>query len=123
EILSPVQQVAVSPGGAKAALRNNAELWILFLEADAGQPRREAGETVLLTRFSEPVQNLAWVGSHYVLFSLGGMVKTSEIDDRNRLNIADIASFPEPALSWDDKNGILYVLSEGKLLASEKIAR
>lgn len=123
EILSPVQEIILSPDGTKAALRNDTELWVLFLQEDLEQPRREAGETILLTRFSEPARNLFWIGSHHLLFSLDRSITTSEIDDRDRLNIAEIALFPEPRLFWDAGNGLLYVLSEGKLHVSERITR
>jgi len=123
EILSPVLEVAVSPEGAKAALRNQSELWVLFLKEETEQPQHQAGELVLLTRFSKPIQQLSWIDSSYLLFSLGDTVRGAEIDTRDRLNIVDLALFPEHEFFWNNEKGTLYVLSEDAFFVSEKVVR
>jgi len=123
EVLSPVLEVFLSPDHAKAAIRNNSELWVLFLKEETGQPRHQEGELVLLTRFSNPPKQLSWIGSSYLLFSLEDAVKAVEIDDRDRLNIAEVAKFPNPELFFDNKKGALYVLSEGAFSVSENLVK
>ena len=123
EILSPVLEVAVGPGGTKVALRNQSELWVLFLEEETEQPQHRAGELVLLTRFSEPLQQLSWIESSYLLFSLGESIRSSEIDTRDRLNIVDLAQFPDHEFFWNNEKGTLYVLSEDAFSVSEKVVR
>jgi len=77
----------------------------------------------LLTRFSNPPKQLSWIGSSYLLFSLEDAVKAVEIDDRDRLNIAEVAKFPNPELFFDNKKGALYVLSEGAFSVSENLVK
>jgi len=123
EILSPIFEVAVGPGGSKVALRNQSELWVLFLKEETQQPSRQAGELLLLTRFSEPLQQLSWIDSSYLLFGLGETIRIAEIDTRDRLNVVDLASFPNHEFFWNNTKGILYVLSEDAFFVSEKIVR
>jgi len=123
EILSPVFQVAVGPGGTKVALRNQSELWVLFLKAETEQPQHRAGELILLTRFSEPLKQLFWIDSSYLLFTLGEIIRGAEIDTRDRLNVVDLAQFPDHEFFWNNAKGILYVLSEDAFFVSEKVVR
>jgi len=123
EILSPVFEVAVSPGGNKVALRNHSELWVLFLKKENEQPSRQAGELLLLTRFSEPLKQLSWIDSSYLLFTLGETIRGAEIDTRDRLNVVDLAFFPDHEFFWNNEKGILYVLSENAFFVSEKVVR
>ena len=123
EILSPALELQVSPGEDKVAIKNHSELWVLFLEEETEQPQHKAEELILLTRFSEPIEQLSWIDSSYLLFSLKDTVRTMEIDNRDRLNIANIAKFQEPKLFWDNEKGALYVLSKGTFSISEKLVR
>jgi len=123
EILSPVDKVIADPGRNRIALKNQSELWILFLKEETEQPQHKAGELMLLTRFSESPQQLSWIDSSYILFGLGETIRSVEIDNRNRLNIADIVSFPSPEFFWNNTKGTLYVLSENAFFVSEKIVR
>jgi len=123
EVLSPVLEVAVGPGGAKVALRNQSELWVLFLKEETEQPQHQAGELVLLTRFSEPLQQLSWIDSSYLLFTLGETIRGAEIDTRDRLNIVNLVAFPDHEFFWNNEKGILYVLSEDTFFVSEKVVR
>ena len=123
EVLSPVLEVVVNSNGNKVALQNQSELWILFLKKDTEQPQHEAGELILLTRFSKPPVQLFWIDSSYLLFGLGEIIKSVEIDNRDRLNIVDLISFPDPEFFWNNKKGTLYVLSKNAFFVSEKIVR
>lgn len=123
EILSPVLEVALDPQGTKVALQNQSELWVLFLKEETEQPQRQAGELVLLTRFSQPLSQLSWMDSTYLIFGVGETIRGGETDTRDRLNIVDIAEFPEPELFLDNEKGTLYILSEGTFSVSEKLVR
>jgi len=123
EILSPVIEVAVGPGGNKVALRNQSELWVLFLKEETEQPSHQAGELLLLTRFSQPLKQLSWIDSSYLLFTLGETIRGVEIDTRDRLNVVNLAFFPDHEFFWNNEKGILYVLSENAFFVSEKVVR
>lgn len=100
---------------------NDYEIWILFLKEQFEQPQRKAGEKVFLTRFSEKIDRVFWLNNDYLIFNVGNKIKVAEIDDRNRINLIDLAEFQNPKLIWDEKDKKLYVLSEGRLYISEKL--
>jgi len=121
ELLSPVTTIVLDPRREKVALANDSELWVLFLKEDREQPKRRASELILLTRFSETIQNLSWLNPHYLLFSLGGTIQAAEIDNRDKINTAVLGTFTFPTVF--SKNNILYVQSQGTLSASNDIVR
>ncbi len=71
----------------------------------------EEDEKVFLTRFSEKIGNIFWLNDYYLIFSAGNKIKIAEIDDRDRLNIIDLAEFEKPKIIWDENAKKLYVIS------------
>ncbi len=98
---------------------NDYEIWVLFLEKKYDQPQKEAGEKLFITRFSEKIDNLFWYTSHYLIFNVGDKIKVVEIDDRDKINIVDLAEFKKPKIFWSNKK--LYILSEENLYVSEEL--
>jgi len=82
-------------------------------------PHRE----VFIARFSKKIGNIFWLTDHYLIFSVGNKIKIAEIDDRDKINIIDLAEFKDPEIFWDEKNKNLYVLSEGKLYLSKNLIK
>lgn len=78
-------------------------------------------EKIFLTRFSETIGKIFWFNDYYLIFNAGDKLKIAEIDDRDRLNIIDIAQFKAPEIFWDSVDNKLYVLSENSLYVSEKL--
>lgn len=113
----------VSPDKRKVAMYDNAEIWIYFLEDEKDQPQRKTGDKIFLTRYAEPIQNVSWISSHYLLFSAGDVIKAMEIDDRDKVNIAPIGTIPNPRIFLDPREKSLYILSQDKLMISEKLIR
>jgi len=103
----------------KMVYLNNYEIWVLFLEKKYEQPQKEAKEKLFITRFSEKIDNIFWYTSHYLIFNTGNKIKVVEIDDRDKINIVDLAEFKEPKIFWSNKK--LYVLSEENLYVSEEL--
>jgi len=103
----------------KIAYFNNYEIWVLFLEKKYEQPQKEAKEKLFITRFSEKIDDLFWYTNHYLIFNAGDKIKVAEIDDRDRINIVDLAEFKEPKIFWSNKK--LYILSEENLYVSEEL--
>ncbi len=128
EFFTPFHEMVLSPDGKKLALSSGNEIWIYFFEEIREQPFRSKGGKVFLTRFSENIAELAWLDSHYLLFTRGGTIVTSEIDNRDRLNMVELAAFshPTPAqlgpnIFWQDTTKTLFVHTGGKILSSEKL--
>jgi len=108
-----------SPDLQKMVYFNDYEIWVLFLEKKYDQPQKEAGEKLFITRFSEKIDNLFWYTSHYLIFNVGDKIKVVEIDDRDKINIVDLAEFKKPKIFWSNKK--LYILSEENLYVSEEL--
>ena len=111
----------ISPDSEKIVYASDFEIWILFLKEQLNQPQKKKGEKMFLTRFSEPIEDIFWLNSHYLIFSIKGKIKIAEIDDRDRINIVDLAEFKEPTMHFNQPSKKFYVLSEGKLLSSESL--
>jgi len=121
KIFEPTEYFSFSPDYKKVFLANNFEIWIFFLENSNEQPKREKGEKILLTSFSEKIDDIFWWTNYYLIFRTGPKIKIAETDDRNKLNIVDLAEFPDSKIFWSKINKKLYVLSNGALFTSEEI--
>jgi len=113
--------VETSAESKKIAYFNNHEIWVMFLEKKYEQPQKEAGDKVFINRFSENIGNLFWYTDHYLIFNLENKIKVAEIDDRDKINIVDLAEFKEPEIFFVNKK--LYLLSENNLYASSELTQ
>lgn len=112
----------ISPSFQKLVLINDYEVWVLFLEPQFAAPQRGAFEKVYLTRFSKKIGEIFWYTSDYLIFRVGEEIKITEIDNRDRLNIVDLANFKEvEKIFFNQANKKLYILSQGDFFASEKL--
>jgi len=111
----PIEGMKISPDHNKLAFYSDHEIWVLFLNQEAGQPRREAGEKIFLTRFSKQIGNLFWVNPYYLIFNLEDQIKIMEIDNRDKINIVELTELKNPNIFWDLNNKNLYILSEKNL--------
>ena len=119
EFFESIKDLKLSHDSQKIAYLNNYEIWVLFLEKKYEQPQKEAGEKLFITRFSEKIDDIFWYTNHYLIFNIGDKIKVVEIDDRDKINIVDLAEFKEPKIFWSNKK--LYVLSEENLYVSEEL--
>lgn len=115
----------ISPNFQKLALIQDYEIWLLFIEPQSSQPQRKANEQIYLTRFSKKIGEVFWYNSDYLLFNVGGEIKITEIDNRDRLNVADLIGFKESEtekfkIFFDQNNKKLYILNKENFLVSEK---
>jgi len=110
-----------SPDLEKIVYFSDFEIWILFLKKQEGQPQKLAGNKLFLTRFSEKIGGVFWLSSHYLIFNSGDKIKIAEIDERDRINIVDLAEFKEPKIFFNQTDKKLYLLSGENLFSSEKL--
>ncbi|MCP6718995.1 MAG: PEGA domain-containing protein [Patescibacteria group bacterium] len=118
-----VSFLKMSTDREKLAYFSEKEIRVLFLKEQKGQPRREKGESVFLLRLSEKIKDAFWVNSSYLILNTENNIKIIEIDNRDRINIVDLAKFQNPEILWNQKDKKLYVLDEGNLSVSEKLIR
>src|SRR3989338_1924050 len=121
ELFSSFTQAVLSPDGKKIALSVGSELWLYYLQDEREQPSNAKGERIFLTRFGQDISNLAWFTPHYLLFTKGDTIMISEIDTRDRLNMVELASFPNPELVWQPAEKTLLVYTGDQILVSNKL--
>ncbi len=121
EMFHSPRNPVVSPDLKKLANFSDHEIRIFFLEEEKEQPHKEYGDNVFLTRFSGKVGKVQWLTSHYLIFSVDDMIKIMEIDDRDHINIVDLASLKDHKIHYDRLSGKLYVLSNENLFVSKRI--
>lgn len=119
KLFEPIEKFKFSPDSKKLAYANVSEIWILFLEKIIEIPPREKDEKLFITRFSEKIDDIFWYTNHYLIFNVGDKIKIAEIDDRDKINIVDLAEFKNPEIFWANKK--LYLLSEQNLYVSEEL--
>lgn len=118
-----VKEIKISPDFRKLVYTSDSEIWILFLEDQTSQPQKLENERVFITRFSEKINEVSWLNSNYLVFSVENKIKIAEIDDRDQINIIDLAEFKEPKISFNESDKKLYLLSEGNIARSESLIR
>jgi len=121
EFFAPFSEMVLSPDGRKIALSTGKEIWLYFFQDEQEQPSRTKGEKLFLTRLSEDIENLSWFNSHYLMFAQGEAIMVSEIDNRDHLNMIELAQFPQPNIFWQDATKTLFVHTQGQVLSSEKL--
>jgi len=119
KLLEPSKEFTASRNPDKIAYYNEHEIWIMFLGRKYEQPAKGPGDKVFINRFSENIGDVFWYTDHYIIFSLGDKIKVAEIDDRDKINIIDVAEFKSPKIFFADKK--LYILSENTLHASSEL--
>lgn len=117
--LSHIKNFRFSPDSQKLAYFTDYEIWVLFLEKNYNQPEKEKGEKLFITRFSEEIDNIFWYTDYYLIFNTGNKIKIVELDDRDKINIYDLAEFKNPEIFWANKK--LYLLSEDTLYVSAEL--
>jgi len=119
KLFQPIKSFKFSPDSQRLVYANGHEIWVLFLEKKYDQPQKEKGEKLFITRFSEEVGDIFWYTNHYLIFKTNNKIKIAEIDDRDKINIVELAEFKNPEIFWANKK--LYVLSEANLYVSEEL--
>jgi hypothetical protein len=102
----------------------NYEIWVSFLRGRENQSPSNSKEKVFLTRLSEKICQVLWLNDYYLVFTAGdgcSKIKVAEIDDRDKLNVIDLAQFPAPQIFFDRKVNKLYVWSEETLYSAENL--
>lgn len=121
KIFEPIKKIKVSPDEKKILYFSDYEIWIIYLD-DEPDFYHKKGDRVFISRFSEKIKDIFWLNSYYLLFNLEkGQIKISEIDDRDVINIYDLKKIPDSQIFWNKYEKKIYLLTEEKILVSEKI--
>jgi len=123
KLLEKINTLEVSPDNKKLALASDFEIWIFFLKEKMEQPTKKAGQNLFLLRLSEKIKDVFWLNSDYLIFNVGDKIKIVEIDERDKLNIVEIAEFKNAKIFFNQADKKLYVLAEEILYSSESILK
>jgi hypothetical protein len=113
------KQLKISPDSKKIAYASDYEIWILFLKPELGQPQKESKEQLFIARFSEKMGEIFFFTDHYLIFNNGRKIKIAETDDRDIVNIIDLAEFESPKIFWNQIYKKLFILSNRNFYSSE----
>lgn len=117
-----LKDAVFSQDSRKMAYYTDYEIKILFLKESFDQPYRQQNSQIFLTRFSEKIGQVFWLTNHYLLFSVGNKIKIAEIDDRDKINIFDIAEFEKPEIIFSQNLKKLFILTGGNFSVSDRLA-
>jgi len=113
--------VSLSPDEKKIAFASSSELLVVFLKNQWEAPEKKAGDEVLISNYVAKINDIFWLNNSYLIFSVRDKIKVAEIDDRDQINIIDLAEFKSPKIFWDETNQKFYVLSENILYLLENL--
>lgn len=93
KIAADVKNIEFSPDSKKLLIQTGHEIFIHYLDDIEGAPNRKKGEQILIARYSDQIKKAAFlpVNYEYVIFEVGNTIKISETDNRDRLNVTDLA--------------------------------
>ncbi|TSC94401.1 MAG: hypothetical protein CEN87_522 [Parcubacteria group bacterium Licking1014_1] len=122
---SPVKAFKVSPDGQKFLYCNDYEILYSYLNSD--NP-----EKLFINRFSEKINDCLWLNNDYIVFTINGKIKISEIDNTNEVNTIEFPSIitlsdekqieiKNPEIFFNQSDKKLYILTNNNLLVSEKL--
>lgn len=125
DFYSPVTNLVVSPDGQKIIYHNEHEILFSDITTDAGQK-------VFLHKLPETISGIYWLTNDYFVINAENNVIISETDWRGNVNAVPISqaitlpdatnlTIQNPLLSVDTQNHKLYALTQGHLIASEKL--
>ncbi|MEK7506739.1 MAG: hypothetical protein AAB566_01640 [Patescibacteria group bacterium] len=81
-----------SPDSDKEAWFNEREIWVKWRKNTSYQPFKKSGDTELITRYSQLVNDVQWYkDSDHLIADVGGILKFIEIDTRGGINSYDLA--------------------------------
>lgn len=97
ELKTTNSDTSTAPDQIKKLKFNDHEIWVEWLKDSSYQPFKRAGQTELITRFSQKLDGVQWYkDSEHLIVSAGGVLKFIEIDDRDGINIFDITTISGP---------------------------
>jgi hypothetical protein len=105
----------------KVLFINKNEIWLMLLKDFESPFFKKADSFVFLSRFSEGVSDVAWVDDDYFSAIVGGKLRISEIDIRDKINFFELPGEGHSQIWFDNEDDSLMLLSNGKLEKSGKL--
>lgn len=113
--------IKLSPNSERLVYFSEHEVWIMFLTDQKSQPYKKAGDKIFLMRLSDKINDINWLNSDYIILSNDNKILVSEIDERNNVNIVDLADFNNHKAFFNQSDKKLYLLSNNNIYQSIKL--
>jgi hypothetical protein len=125
-----IKNFSFSPDGKKLLYHTENEIWVKYVEEILLQPRHEAGEKELITRFSEKISSAIWYpeDNEHIIFTIADTIKIIELDGRGKRNIYDLFKAPavfaadfrqSPKLYYNTEKELLYFINNNQLYSAQ----
>jgi len=127
-----IKGVQFADDNKKLLYFSDSEIWVAYFEDTLFQPYKKAGEKELIARLSQPIKKAIWYDEtdEHIIFSLGNLVKMTELDGRYPRNTVDLLKGTVPGqagdsplvysqIAYHQDDGKLYLVGNGKLLSVE----
>ncbi len=123
-----INVLKLSPDSKKLLYSSNNEIWILFLSDKTDQPQKKAGEKLFLIRLTDTITDISWINDNYLALVAGNVIKITEIDERDKINIIDIfetKKLPQEGsinkMFWNRLDDKIYLLNENGYLYGSNV--
>jgi hypothetical protein len=116
-----VKDIVLSPDKKKVAVNAGNEIYIYYLEEQAGQNDYKRGEKVFLDRYGLLANDIQWLNNNYLIANFGSQIKAIEIDNRDKINTALIAEISNSKFLFLSNVKKLLILSQGKPIISKDL--
>ena len=123
QIFDKVRTVEFSQDMKKITVSTGNQIWLFYLDREYEQPQREIKDKILLAGFPEQISNLFWLNNFYLIFQIEDSIKIAETDNRSRVNLIELTTFPSPSIHWSQNQKTLLVLTENNLFSCNNILR
>ncbi len=110
-----IQDVKISPDLKKLVYFTPWEISVYYMQDKTDQPFKNKGDESFLIRYSEKIGDVWWLNNNYLIFNVQNKIKIAETDDRDKINVVDLAEFGNPKLFWSKNYKKLFLLSSNTL--------
>lgn len=105
-----------SPDGNKVMWFHGHEIWVKWLDDSNYQPFKKKGDTELITRFAQPINDVQWYrDSNYLFADVGGTLKFIESNIRGGVNSYDLAVISSP-FYFHSRTDSIYFFEKNMLI-------
>ncbi|MFA5012974.1 MAG: PEGA domain-containing protein [Candidatus Paceibacterota bacterium] len=121
KLLDSPSEIKYYPLPDKILFATDYELWLLLLKDYQSPFFQKAGSMIFISRFSEKINGIDWVGNDYFAYLLNNKLKISEIDNRDSINSFQVSDNDGTQIWFNKNEKALYFISRNSLFVSPKL--
>lgn len=105
-----------SPDGGKKLIYDSHQISVEWTKDAGYQPFEKTGDSAVIIRFPQTITDVQWYAdSEHLIANVGGILKFIEIDNRDGINVFDIATVDGP-FYYDKDQDVIYKFDGNKLV-------